>query len=346
MGNQSSQENFKGKRFLHSIEFMENKLMIFLCDSASIYTFELFLNNKKFRFFSQESISLQDGSIYFIGGRKCHRDQFETGPTANSSLKLVTTDEVYRVNLNKHKRMQIEFSRSKPCNFLPEPRHDHLLLYAAPYIYVIGGQFADFTPARTCLRFHTKTKQWSSIRDFELPASTLVNLSGLCLNDTKLYVFNSNAKPLPEIFQYDIEADIWMQMVINFKNKEMRIPPSINSFVYQIAPHKLLILSGEHLIEQKKQEGYSYVFNIQDEKIEDYRTQRSIDVKIKGQQGTRDYQKEDMIYLNFGRKTAHLFDKQVLLCSRVDVREADILSNRGDSLDFACCSRKKPLYIF
>ena len=187
---------------------------------------------------------------------------------------------------------------------------------------MIGGQNADGTPARTCFRFHTKEKRWSPIRNFDLLSNNLANLAGISINNEKLYVFDSSYEPLPRIYQYNIETDLWVQLVIFFKNRGISIPPSLNSFIYRISETKLLILSGEHENKENNQQGYSYFFNLDDEKIEDFRFERTLNFSISDSQGNRDFRTSNEIFVSFNDKNADLFDKRMGICDRIDFRDS------------------------
>lgn len=345
MGTQSSKD-FKDKKFIHHYRFMENKLLVFLTETYTTLTFELFLNRQKFRCFAQETIALPSGAIYMIGGRNFCSNQVpeDFHIFTNSRMNMYITNEVYKVNLNKHTDMQIELSQSRQCKPLPEPRHGHVLLYVSPYIYVIGGQ-TPIGPAYSCLRLHTKTKEWSNIQDFNMTSKALTNFSGVNVNDKKLFIFDNNAFPLPNVYQYNIETDMWVHLIISYKNKNVQIPASINSSIYHIADSKLLILSGEHTNENRKQTGYSYFFDIEDERIEDYRAERTLDFMISDKQGARDFRKEDRVFVHFGKNAVDFFDKRLGICDKVDPRDCDSLEAQ-DITRFGCCSsRKGPAYL-
>ena len=347
MGATISSQTFKQKRFLFEIKFMENRLHVFFPDSHSSFKFQLYLNKQKFYYLAQEMIALLDGSIYMIGGRKLPAElaSVTLHNSEDPQVKLITTDEVYRINLSKQKDMQIELSDSKACAFLPKPRHSHVLLHSAPYIYVIGGQYEDFTTAKACLRFHTKTKQWSSIRDFDLPVEDPSNLTGINIDNQKLYIFDSSKDPLPNIYQYNIETNVWVQLVIHLKNKHMSIPPSLNTFLFRISDNKLLVLSGDHSVDQKRQRGYSYFVDITTEKIEDFRLDRALDFTITDHQGNKDFRNEDRVYIHFNEKTVDLFDKRMGMCERIDIRESDG-RRQEPTFNIACCSRKQTKFLF
>lgn len=347
--------DFKNRRFLHFYRFFENKLHTFFPDPHYQLTFEIFLNGRKFKFYLQESISLPTGAVYLIGGRTVAQSEESISGGLNDSVlslnntssnyTLATTSDVYKINLNRNKSMKIEISKSKPCPPMPEPRHNHLLIYSAPYIYVIGGKINDTTPTRSCLRFHTKQKTWSKIRDLDLAATGLTNLSGLAINTDgyrasgkRLYIFDTTVSPLPSIFQYNIETDNWMQMVISFKNKDLRIPTSLNCSLFQISSDKLMIFSGAHIVDQRQQEGFSYTFDLATEKIENFREEKQLDFMLVDKQGDRNYSKEQNVYLKFGENYAFYYNLGLETFSSRELFEGTLA--KKTSFDVGCCSRK------
>ena len=346
MGAKPAKE-FKDKYFLHQTSFMDNKLQVLLSDSYKLQTFELFLNQQKFRCFGQQTIALPSGAIYMIGGRSFCSNQLSDDAvlTAEPPMNLYTTDEVFKINLNKHTDYQIELSQSRAIKPLPEPRHSHLLLYAAPYIYVIGGKVDEVTHTKSCLRLHTKKKEWSSIQDLDLAGSSLSNLSGVNVNNEKLIVFDGSKSPLPRIFQYTIDTDVWVQIVIDHKNKNTFIPPSINLAAYHIADDKILLLSGEQITEDKKQNGYFYFFDLNKEKIEGFKEETALNFALGCMQGKQNYVADERVHLKFEESQMYFFDKRMESCESMELFDYD-LPRWNDDLDDslnACCSRKRML---
>lgn len=342
MGAINGTNNYKGRPFLHQFRYRDNTLLVFFQDSHTVSKFELTLQQQKYKYWAQQTISLSNGSLYAIGGRRSiEMASIEADITNESTLELVATNEVYRINLSKSINNRIELSQSRPCEYLPEARYNHLLLYAAPFIYVIGGQGENSAPLRSCLRFHTKTKKWSPIKSFDLPCNNLANLAGISTDNQKLYVFDSSGEPLPKVYQYNIETDLWVQIVIRLKNRGVFIPASIATSVFQISENKLLILSSEDSSDTKNkdiQTGFSYFFNLEEEKIEDFRYEKVLNFSTVHVAGHRDFRNNELVYISFDQETADLFDKRMGICNRVDFNET-----RKSALRFLARNNKSNL---
>lgn len=344
---------FKNRHFLHNYKFFENKLNIYFPGSDHPLVFEIYNRGKPYQFFTQESISLPNGSIYLIGGRvltektsKLNEDIIESvnQEISRPSHTLAATAEVVKINLNKHKNMKIELSKSKSRPPLPEPRNGHLLIYSAPFIYVIGGKIDEITPTSSCLRFHLKKLTWSPIADLDFDAMNVSNLSGLAITPQKpsesskyLYIFNSTSEKLPSISQYDIELDRWTQLVIANTNRDLNIPSSINLSVYQIGAETLLILSGNHINGEEQREGYSYVFNLKSQKIRKFKMEKNLDFMLTDKQGVRSYRNTQRVFLNFGENYALYYHTGIeeLISVQLNYQRA----NRS-GFGFGCCSKR------
>jgi len=333
MGSFSSTD-FKDTHILHSTKVGENKLHIYLPTRDKYYTFSIFNKDQKFRFFSQESISLPSGSIYLIGGQTA---SYEEDPYIidgiNNPSNLYPTNFVAKISLKKQNNFQIDISKMKICKPLPEPRTSHLMIYQEPYIFVIGGYLERNVPTKTCLKFHTKKKIWESISDITF-AQQLIEPCGIAIKGF-LYVFDTAGKAnLPRIHRYSIELNLWIEVLIQQKNKMISIPPSLSCSIYQTKEDEVIIFSGSNLPGSPR--GYYYTYNVISEELGEIVTDDSLEQTKKEKQGNQNYIDSQVIYSGLKDRKVKMFRKLEKKWMELELTPENVIVS-----DFGCCSRKR-----
>lgn len=326
--------SFKDAHILHYMKPYDNKLFVYLCNQDKFYSFSIFNKGQKFKFFAQESISLSSGSIYIIGGQTAINGaeyNFSNGQTNSSSLQ--TTNFVAKINLKKQKNFHIDISDMKPCRVLPEPRSSQLMIYSEPYIFVIGGYLENHTPTRTCRRFHREKRIWENISDISLTVS-LTEPCGIAMKNF-IYVFDTAVKSdLPRIYQYSIEVDSWMEILLHHKNRNVSIPQSFNCAVYQTAENELMIFSGVN--PQDSLKGFYYTYNTETEEISEIIVNENCGHWKKEKQGDQNYVNSDLVHLKLGDRLVKSFRK-----SDKKLLELELLTENSIPGGFGCYSRNK-----
>lgn len=325
--------DFKDNHILHSIKTGENKLNIYLPTRDKFYTFSIFNQSKKFRFFAQESISLPSGSIYLIGGNTANYqdDPYLFDGIYNPS-DLYTTNFVAKISLKKQNNFHIDISKMKPCQPLPEPRTSHLMIYEEPYIFVIGGYFEKNIPTKTCLKFHVKKKTWESISDINF-AQHLIEPCGIAVKGF-IYVFDTAGKAnLPRIHRYSVDLNVWIEILIQQKNKMTLIPPSLSCSIYQIKEDDLIIFSGKNL---QSPRGYYYTYNITTEELGDIIFDDNPEQWKKEKQGNQNYIASQVIYAGLKERRVKMFRRLEQKWMELELTPENVIVS-----DFGCCSRKK-----
>ena len=326
--------DFKDTHILHSTKLGENKLHVYLPNRDKFYTFSIFNKGQKFRFFAQESISLPSGSIYLVGGQTAsyEEDPYLADGIHNPS-NLYTTNFVTKINLKKQNNFHIDITKMKPCQSLPEPRTSHLMIYQEPYIFIIGGYLEGNIPTKTCLKFHTKNKTWESISDITF-AQQLIEPCGIAIKSF-LYVFDTAGKAnLPRIHRYSIELNLWIEILIQQKNKLISIPPSLSCSIYQTKEDEIIIFSGKNLPGSPK--SYYYTYNITSEELGDIIVDDNLEQWKKEKQGNQNYISSQVIYAGLKDRKVKMFRKLEQKWMELELTPENVIVS-----DFGCCSRKK-----
>lgn len=330
---------FKDAHVLHYPKFCDNKLFVYLPARDKFYTFSIFEQEKKYKFYGQATISTSSGNVFLIGGKTIHEptedDELLLEPY-NSSPNLSISNFVTKINLKKHDNFKINLESMKPCRVLPEPRCMHLLVYVEPYIYVIGGEVPKTGPTKSCLKFHTKKRTWEKISDLTF-GNKLIDACGVHLNDS-IYVFDTAAKAdFPRVHRYCIEVDQWMEILIHPRNRGLVVPPSLGCSAYQIADKQIMILGGLRANkDDKDKRGYYYIFDALTEEIRDFTYQEGISHWKKETQGMTNYVNSDVVYSRLSETSVKMFNKK-----NKKWDELRLISENTYGSHFGCCSRKK-----
>lgn len=327
----SSAKQFTGDHILHYYSFLNNRLYVYFPEKDKFYNFEVYNKSAKFTFVGQETISLPSGSIYIIGGQVMNTEapeEDEEKKTPDDFLKdLQMTDFVAKINLNKQENNKIDLDRSKPCRCLPEPRTSHLLIYAKPHIYVIGGYLEGNIGTNTCLRFHTANKDWESIADIPV-VGYMKEPCGIAINDANIYVFETKLnRKIPLVHKYSVHRDEWVNIDVQEKTKGITIPPCFNCSVFQIDHNEVLILGG--VMADTKQKNFYYKFDLKNETFTDPVDDHSRDVWSKERQGNLDYSNTQKVFTRLGDGVIKFFVKKDRAW-KIDDLEPDTITNEGN----------------
>lgn len=337
MGIFSSSE-FKEAHMLHYLKFCDNKLYVYFPSGDKFYTFSIFQNDKKFKFYAQGSISTKSGSIYLIGGKVMTNPLDDDIPitTLDNNSTLSITNFVAKINLKKHRDFRIHLNDMKSCPPLPDPTFKHLMVNVGPYIYVIGGEVPETGPTRNCLKFHTKKKTWEKISELSL-GSKIQEPCGIAIHDS-IYVFDTAVKGnLPRVHRYFIMVDQWMEILIHPKTRGLTIPPSLSSSVYQISEKEVMVLGGVRVDrEDKDKRGFWFIFDFLTEEIKDLAYQDGLGQWKKESQGNTNYEGNDMVYGRLSERSVKVYDKFAKKW-----HETRLTPENTDSSAFGCCARKK-----
>lgn len=324
--------SFKDTHILHYMKPYDNKLYVYLCNQERFYTFSIFNRSQKFRFYAQESISINTGSIYLVGGQMPPPSP-EYVPESPDLGGLQATNFVAKINLKKQKNFQIDLADMKPCRVLPESRSGHLMVATGTHIFIIGGYLENNVPTRTCRKFNTQKRSWENVSDINL-TTTLTDPCGIAVKEF-IYVFDTAVKSdLPRIYQYSIEIDSWMEVLLQHKNRNISIPKSFNCSIYQTQENELIILSG--INSQEAPRGFYYTYDIATEGLSEITINDNCGHWKKEKQGNQNYVSSNFVYLKLGDRTIKSFRK-----SDKKFTEAELTTENSIPAGFGCYSRNK-----
>lgn len=319
------------------MRFGDHKLYVYLPRQEKFYSFSVFQDGQKFRFFRQKSICLDSGSVYLVGGQTAFpdRDQLGLSPKEKSSLSLHPTNFVCKINMKHHKNFRIDISTMKPCQALPEPRTSHLLVSSDQWIYVIGGSFVNNVPTQTCKKFHIKRKVWENISSINF-AKNVTELEGLAIKNF-IYVFDTSMQSkMPQIHRYITELDIWVEILFQQKNRMRSIPTSVISSVYQTNEDEILIFSNEARNDEVVSKGFYYTFNTKTEEMSDITIDENIVAITNEKQANLKYTDSNDIFVQLNEQRIKLFKK-----SENTWINRELTIDNNPTSDFGCCSRHR-----
>jgi hypothetical protein len=333
MGALSSSE-FKDTHILHYFKPLDNKLYVYVPRRDKFYSFSILNKSQKFRFYQQESIALSSGAIYLIGGQTISSNEdFRMSAVDRMPPNLGPTNFVTKINLKKHENFQIDIAKMKPCKLLPEVRSSHLLVHHDYYIYAIAGHVEKNVQTRTCHKFHIKKKVWERIADIGFSTS-LTDLCGLSINGF-IYAFDTAVKSdLPRIHRYSIELNSWIEILLNQRDNNLRIPPSVSCGAYQNKENEIIIFSGSNV--QNKIKQYYYTYNLDSEELSPIILTENNSVPTKEKQANLNYTNSKNIYMRLNDRSVMLFKKTENKFAELELTAENAISN-----DFGCCSRKR-----
>lgn len=331
MGIQNS-ANLKDSHIIHFMRFGDHKLYVYLPRQEKFYSFSVFQDGQKFRFFRQKSICLDSGSVYLIGGQTADSEGDQLlSPKEKSTLNLHPTNFVCKINLKHHKNFRVDISTTKPCPVLPEPRTSHLLVCSDQWIYVIGGCLENSVATQTCRKFHTKRKVWESVSSISF-AKNVTELEGLAIKNF-IYVFDTSVKSkLPQIHRYITDLDIWVEILFQQKNRLKSIPTSVISSLYQTNEDEILIFSNDEVVSK----GFYYTFNTKTEEMSDITIDENHLVIAGEKQANLNYTDSNDIFVQLNEHHIKIFKKH----EKLWVNRELTIDNNPPTSDFGCCSSR------
>lgn len=320
-----SESKFENTYLLHHYSFGDNKLYVFLPRLNEFYCFSVFYCKRKYIFYADNSISLPNGYIYFIGGERL------LDPLKENLLKAVSpTDNVLALNLNLHKDFRIDLDEfgieaKRP---LPEPRSFHNLVYVHPFIYVIGGVVENkFT--KKCYKYNIQENKWSEIAEMLQNICQVSEPGTINIGNEIIYVFDSYAKK-QTIHKYIISEDKWM--LVPYETNGFQVLPAVSSLVFQISEQNIILINGM----MKENEGYFYFFDFTREKFILEQKNHVLKAWTHDRQGDKNYTGVPL-YCMMNEKKVKVFNPLQL-----EWREEDLFLTKIPHLDNSgsfCCGR-------